>query len=69
MTDMDESSAPWEGERGYITREMIEKYVPERENALYYTAGPEQMVTAMRNLLNEAGVSNDDIKTEEFSGY
>jgi len=59
----------WKGEKGYITLQMIQKYVPQRENALYYTAGPQEMVKAMRVLLHDAGVSGDDIKTEEFSGY
>jgi ferredoxin-NADP reductase len=27
------------------------------------------MVNAMRQILNEAGVDDDDIRTEEFSGY
>ena len=27
------------------------------------------MVTAMRETLGEAGVDDDDIRTEEFSGY
>jgi len=27
------------------------------------------MVTAMRKTLNEAGVDDDNIRTEEFSGY
>jgi ferredoxin-NADP reductase len=27
------------------------------------------MVTAMRRTLNEAGVDDDNIRTEEFSGY
>jgi ferredoxin-NADP reductase len=69
MTDMGKSSQPWSGETGYITKEMIEKYVPDRTDAVYYSAGPQTMVTAMRKILNDAGVSDDDIRTEEFSGY
>ncbi len=30
---------------------------------------PDVMVTAMRSLLNGAGVDDDDIRTEEFTGY
>lgn len=69
MTDMEKSSVAWSGERGYITREMIEKHVPDRADAVYYSAGPQPMVAAMRKILGEMGVSDDDIKTEEFSGY
>lgn len=66
MTDAKES---WQGETGYIDMAKIDEYVPDRTNAVYYTAGPEKMVRAMRDMLNAAGVSNDDIKTEEFAGY
>lgn len=63
------SEGDWSGEQGYIHMQMIEKYVPNRGAAIYYMAGPEKMVQAMREMLNKEGVSNDDIKTEEFSGY
>jgi ferredoxin-NADP reductase len=69
MTEMEKSTQAWIGETGYITKEMIEKYAPERTDAVYYSAGPQPMVVAMRKILNEMGVSDDDIKTEEFTGY
>ena len=69
MSNMEKSAQAWTGETGYITREMIEKYAPERTDAVYYSAGPQGMVTAMRKTINEMGVSDDDIRTEEFSGY
>lgn len=69
MTDMDQSAKPWEGETERISKEMFDRYAPDRDDAVYYTAGPAGMVAAMRALLNESGVSNDDIRTEEFSGY
>lgn len=69
MTQADQSAEKWTGERGYITKDLVEKYVRDRTNAMYYAAGPQTMVAAMRKLANDAGVSNDDIKTEEFSGY
>lgn len=59
----------WKGERGYVTGEMIRQRLPEGEPPVYYIAGPTEMVSAMRNLLLDAGASDDDIKTEEFSGY
>lgn len=69
MSEMEKSQVVWEGEQGYITKEMIEKYAPSREDAVYYSAGPQGMVVAMRALLNTMGVSDDDFRTEEFSGY
>lgn len=64
-----DASYTWSGERGHISKEMLEKHVSQNGNTIYYSAGPEQMVTAMRKLLVEMGVSEDDIRTEEFSGY
>lgn len=69
MTDMDKSQEHWDGERGFVTREMIERHAPDTKDAVYYTAGPAAMVKAMRELLNAAGISDDDIRTEEFAGY
>ena len=69
MTEMEKSSTEWSGERGYIDASMIAKYVSQAEMPLYYLAGPAGMVAALRKMLNESGVSNDDIRTEEFTGY
>lgn len=69
MTEMSKSAKTWTGEEGYITKEMIERHVPDLSNAIYYIAGPETMVYAMREMLTDSGVSRDDIKTEEFAGY
>ena len=68
MTDV-ENIDSWDGEKGYIDEKMVDKYVPDRAGAIYYSAGPQKMVFAMRTMLNTAGISNDDIRTEEFSGY
>jgi hypothetical protein len=38
-------------------------------NRLPTMAGPPAMVAAMRRMLTEAGVDEDDIRTEEVSGY
>ena len=69
MTEMEKSGMKWNGETGYITKAMLEKYVGDLTLPIYYLAGPASMVTAMRKTLNEAGVDVDNIRTEEFSGY
>jgi ferredoxin-NADP reductase len=69
MTEMEKSSRKWDGETGYITKPMLEKYVGDLTLPIYYLAGPASMVAAMRKTLNEAGVDDDNIRTEEFSGY
>ncbi len=69
MTEAAKSAQDWHGESGYIDRAMIEKYVTNVHAAIYYLSGPETMVAAMRKVLAGAGVDEDNIKTEEFSGY
>lgn len=59
----------WLGERGYITAEMILKYVDKLELPTYYIAGPQAFVSAMYQMLKLTGVDEGSIRTEEFSGY
>mgnify|MGYP001562746368 CR=1 FL=1 len=69
MTDMESSVQEWKGERGYINADMLKKYVDQTSMPIYYIAGPAGMVAALRKVLTENGVSNDDIRAEEFTGY
>lgn len=69
MTDMEHSARPWTGETGYIDAEMLRRHLPKEGSPIYYLAGPQSMVAAMRTTLNGIGVSNDDIRFEEFAGY
>jgi ferredoxin-NADP reductase len=69
MTEMDKSHREWKGETGFINKEMLARYLPALDGPIYYIAGPPAMVTAMRRMLTEAGVDEDDIRTEEFAGY
>ncbi len=68
MTEV-KGSEDWKGETGFFTKEMIEKYVGDLSVPIYYVSGPPEMVTSIRKTLNEAGIDDDNIRTEEFSGY
>jgi ferredoxin-NADP reductase len=59
----------WPHEKGHINREMLAPYLLGRNGPIYYIAGPSGMVTAMTDLLHSSGVSDDDMKTEEFGDY
>jgi ferredoxin-NADP reductase len=69
MTEMAKSQREWSGETGFINRDMLARYLPALQGPIYYTAGPPAMVSAMRKLLIEAGVDEDDVRSEEFGGY
>lgn len=68
MTELKDSD-DWKGETGFFTKEMMEKYVGDLSLPIYYISGPPEMVTSIRKTLNEAGIDDDNIRTEEFSGY
>src|ERR1700676_80170 len=59
----------WPYEKGHINPEMLTRYLLELKAPIYYIAGPSGMVTAMTDLLNASGVSDDDVKSEEFGDY
>ena len=69
MTSPGKSKIPWEGETGYINKQMLVKYVGDLAEPLYYLAGPPGLVGAMRDMLSAAGVQEDEINSEDFSGY
>ena len=69
MTDIRKSKRPWQGATGHITNEMLRKWVRALNGPIYYTAGPPGMVAAMRQMVNTSGIADDDIRTEEFTGY
>ena len=69
MTEMDNSHREWKDETGFINKDMLTKHPPSLEGPIYYLAGPPAMVGAMRRMLTETGIDEDDIRTEEFSGY
>jgi ferredoxin-NADP reductase len=69
MTQPEKSLRSWNGETGRIDQAMLERHVEDLTAPIYYLCGPAGMVTAMRGVLNGAGVDDDDIRTEEFTGY
>ncbi len=69
MTEPEKSRHAWTGETGYIDQAMLARHIEDLTTPIYYLCGPAGMVTAMRTLLNNAGVDDDDIRTEEFTGY
>lgn len=65
----DVAEGEWNGERGYINADILKRHVPDIAAPIYYLSGPAGMVAAMRKLLIEVGANEDNIRTEEFSGY
>ena len=69
MTGMERGSDSWKGETSRISKDMLIQYLGDLNGPVYYVAGPPAMVGAMQQMLNSAGVNDDDIRPEEFAGY
>jgi ferredoxin-NADP reductase len=69
MTEMEKSHRSWHGETGLIDKEMLARYLKDAMSPVYYIAGPPEMVKGLHMIINESGVDEGDIRTEEFSGY
>ena len=55
-----------ECEQGYITKDIINKYVKNVNNSLYYICGPERMKETAKKVLKDMGVKWKNIFVEDF---
>ncbi|HXE38815.1 MAG TPA: FAD-dependent oxidoreductase [Azonexus sp.] len=69
MTQMSKSSQSWAGRRGPIDEALVHQVCDELVAPIFYLAGPPALVDSMRQTLNQAGIDDDDIRSEEFYGY
>jgi ferredoxin-NADP reductase len=69
MTQMEKSKQKWEGRTGFIDKEMLSQSMSDLKGSIYYVAGPPAMVSAIGHTLTDLGISEDDIRSEEFAGY
>lgn len=69
ITDQATTPVGWTGEVGSISREMIEKYVPDYINCAFYISGPHIMVNSFQKILEEMGIKNDQVKKDYFPGF
>ena len=56
-------------EEGRIDEEKIKKNVADILNSLFYISGPPGFVEAMEKLVKSLGVSEENIRAEDFPGY
>jgi predicted ferric reductase len=53
-------------EMGYITADMLRKYLGNLDEYRYYLCGPPAMMQSMRDMLTAAGVGHTQVHSEEF---
>lgn len=68
MTDLDAHDG-WVGETSKIDQDMLRRHLGELDAPIYYCVGPAGMVTATQKMLSAAGVAEQDIRVESFTGY
>lgn len=69
MTETAKSHRSWNGATGLINREMLSRYLKNAASPIYYIAGPPGLAKGLHETLVKSSVDDDDIRTEEFSGY
>jgi len=62
-------ASTWTGMCGFLTREMIEKEVPDFASRTFYFSGPPMMVENYVRLVESMGISKRQIKTDYFPGF
>lgn len=70
MTQAERSLSGWAGERGRVTAAFVSPVLPaDRNEPLFYVAGPERFVQGVREALQSLEVDEDRLRFEEFPGY
>lgn len=66
---LNEAGAGWSGLVGKIDVDMVKREIPDYLETVFYICGPPAMVEAMDALLGILGVSEENVKKENFVGY
>lgn len=69
MTDMARSAVQWPGETRLLDATLVTRAAQGMPRPIYYIVGPPGMVEAVSNALGQAGIDDNDIRSEEFYGY
>ena len=65
---IEEPEEDWEGETGFITADLLSKYLPENRMELYYfMCGPDIMMKVVGAALESLGVMPDRLVSEHFN--
>jgi ferredoxin-NADP reductase len=57
----------WQGETGYITQAVLEKYLPAQHKRFqYFICGPGPMMDSVERILPKLGIRGRQIHTERF---
>ena len=64
---LSEPSDEWHGERGFITTDILKRYLPKQyRRFVYFICGPEPLMDAMEEALPDLGVPREKVFSERF---
>lgn len=67
LSNIDEKDVlPVDCEKGFICKDVLDKYVKDVKNSLYYICGPEIMKDNAKKLLKKKGVPDGQVFVEDF---
>lgn len=69
MTRSEKFNSDWNGPTGYVDASFVRQYLPEEPQGGCYVAGPPQFVAGVIQALREAGVGDQRVRADEFTGY
>jgi len=64
-----EPEPDWKGEEGEFNEPLLRRYVPDPDQCLFWISGPPAMVAALKDLIQQIGVSEEALHTDSFTGY
>ena len=65
----DEKPESWAFELGPIDRRMLARHIGDLRTPVYYVVGPPSMVATLKGLLEDIGLDEMQIRSEDFAGY
>ena len=69
LTDKEDVSPSWKGQKGRVDEAMLTAEVPDYKERVFYISGPHAMVTAYELLLHRLGIPRERIIIDYFPGF
>jgi ferredoxin-NADP reductase/Na+-translocating ferredoxin:NAD+ oxidoreductase RnfD subunit len=69
LTDKEHAPLNWQGALGRLDATMLQTYVPDAQDRLFYLSGPPTMIDAFEMLLKSTGIAQHRIKKDFFPGF
>ena len=69
LSDKEKISKTWKGESGYLTEEIVKKYLTDVEARTVFISGPSVMVNVYKKLFSQKPLKASRIVTDYFPGF